>query len=143
MTVTYGRFQHRAVDAVEAEQRRDLEGLRILCLDNDPLILQGMEQLLVSMGAAVTTAAGRAELSAQLGAGPRPDIVLADYHLNDNDTGLEAVLAARREGGAADTPASSSAPTTAMLSATGRERWAFVSCPNRWTPTACGHWCSP
>ena len=104
VTVTYGRFQHRAVDAVEAEQRRDLEGLRILCLDNDPLILQGMEQLLVSMGAAVTTAAGRAELSAQLGAGPRPDIVLADYHLNDNDTGLEAVLAARREGGAADTP---------------------------------------
>ncbi len=103
VTVTYGQVQARGGGPVEEEPGRDLEALRILCLDNDPLILEGMEQLLATMGAAVTTANGRGEMLAKLEAGLRPDIVLADYHLNGNDTGLEVMLAARR-GGAADIP---------------------------------------
>ena len=84
-------------------QGRDLEGLSILCLDNDPLILEGMQQLLQTMGAQVTTAADRAQLLACFANGSRPDIVLADYHLGDGDTGLNAVFEVRRHNGS-DTP---------------------------------------
>jgi signal transduction histidine kinase/CheY-like chemotaxis protein len=98
VTVTYGQVRTSSPGPVAAEPGQGLEGLQILCLDNDPLILDGMEQLLVTMGATVATATDREELLAILGAGGRPDIVLADYHLNDNDTGLEAVVAARRAG---------------------------------------------
>jgi Na+/proline symporter/signal transduction histidine kinase/ActR/RegA family two-component response regulator len=100
VTVTYGQLQSRPPGPVAEEPGRGLEGLHVLCLDNDPLILEGMEQLLATMGATVTTATGRDELLAILASGGRPDIVLADYHLNDNDTGLEVVLAARRMGAA-------------------------------------------
>lgn len=98
VTVTYGQVQARSPGPAAQEPGRGLEGLHVLCLDNDPLILDGMEQLLATMGASVTTATGRQELLALLGAGVCPDIVLADYHLNDNDTGLEVILAARRAG---------------------------------------------
>ncbi|MCB1731032.1 MAG: PAS-domain containing protein [Halieaceae bacterium] len=103
VTVTYGQVRARPPGPVAEEPGQGLEGLHILCLDNDPLILDGMEQLLVTMGATVTTATDREELLAMLGAGGRPDIVLADYHLNDNDTGLEVVMAAR-QAGAPDIP---------------------------------------
>ena len=39
----------------------DLQGISVLCLDNDALILQGLEQLLLSMGANVTTARNRVQ----------------------------------------------------------------------------------
>ncbi len=82
---------------------QDLEGLRILCVDNDPLILEGMQQLLHTMGATVSTAADRQAMLACFAADPRPDIVLADYHLDKGDTGLNAMLSAR-QGGAQETP---------------------------------------
>ena len=96
LTVTYGQAQALAQGPQEAPGGRDLEGLRVLCLDNDPLILGGMEQLLLTMGAEVATARGREELVATLANGARPDIVLADYHLDDGDTGLAAMLEARQ-----------------------------------------------
>jgi len=101
--VTYGQVKAKERGPAEEEPARDLEALQVLCLDNDPLILEGMEQLLTTMGAGVTTARDRAGMLAVLGTGFRPDIVLADYHLNDSDTGLEVMLAARRAG-AADLP---------------------------------------
>ncbi len=101
--VTYGQVKAMERGPAEEGVARDLEALQVLCLDNDPLILEGMEQLLTTMGAGVTTARDRAGMLAALGNGLRPDIVLADYHLNDNDTGLEVMLAARRAG-AADLP---------------------------------------
>jgi len=103
VTVTYGQVQVGEDAPAEEGVGRDLEGLRLLCLDNDPLVLEGMQQLLLTMGASVTTARNREQLLAALAAGPRPDVVLADYHLDDGDTGLEGVLAAR-QAGALDTP---------------------------------------
>jgi len=103
VTVTYGQPQASVQGPEEEVVGRDLEGLQVLCLDNDPLILDGMEQLLLTMGATVATARDRAEMFERLGSGLRPDIVLADYHLNDNDTGLDAMLAARKQG-LRDTP---------------------------------------
>ena len=103
VTVTYGQPQTPAQGPHQENASNDLAGLRVLCLDNDPLILDGMEQLLLTMGARVTTAGNRGQLLTQFSDGERPDIVLADYHLDDGDTGLNAVLAVRQLHGA-DTP---------------------------------------
>jgi len=103
VTVTYGQPQTAAQGTRQESGGHDLEGLRVLCLDNDPLILEGMEQLLLTMGARVATAGNREQLLARFSDGERPDIVLADYHLDEGDTGLNAVLAARQLNGA-DTP---------------------------------------
>ena len=67
------------------------------------MILDGMEQLLGAMGATVDSARDRGALLAQFANGKRPDIILADYHLDDGDTGINATVAARQVG-AYDTP---------------------------------------
>jgi Na+/proline symporter/signal transduction histidine kinase len=76
-----------------------LQGLVVLCIDNEPNILQGMRALLAGWGCTVRTAAGRKEALAELDAdGRRPDAVVADYHLDKGD-GLSLVKALRAMGG--------------------------------------------
>ncbi|MBU2583662.1 MAG: hybrid sensor histidine kinase/response regulator [Alphaproteobacteria bacterium] len=72
-----------------------LEGLNILCIDNEPAILLGMESLLRGWKCNVRTAASIAEAIRAAAGGAPPDIVLADYHL-DLGTGLEAIHALRK-----------------------------------------------
>lgn len=103
VTVTYGQAQTERAGEQEESATFDLENLNILCLDNDALILEGMEQLLLTMGAQVATAGNREQLIAHYARGLRPDIVLADYHLDDGDTGLNALLEVRQLHGI-DTP---------------------------------------
>ena len=91
VTVTYGHTGSQQREQPVTGAGRDLKGLRVLCLDNDPLILDGMRQLLVTMGATAMIAAGRRELF-EICSEFRPDIILADYHLDGGDTGLNAVL---------------------------------------------------
>ena len=67
-----------------------LDGLTVLCIDNDPRILDGMRLLLEGWGCDVRTASGSRELDQPGTAGSRPDIILADYHL-DGETGLDAI----------------------------------------------------
>jgi signal transduction histidine kinase len=99
ITVTYGQARQQGGSATQTSSGRDLEGLRVLCLDNDPLILDGMQQLLLTMGAEVDGVATRTELLQKFSNGSRPDIVLADYHLDDGDTGLSAMVEARKLSG--------------------------------------------
>ncbi len=101
VTVTWGQTQAAVTSPGEEHLARDLEGLHVLCLDNDPMILEGMQQLLVTMGASVSIARDREQALQRLS--DQPDIVLADYHLGDNDTGL-AVMQAARQGGVRETP---------------------------------------
>jgi CheY-like chemotaxis protein len=73
---------------------RNLEGLKVLCIDNEPHILEGMQLLLSGWGCAVQSAdslLGVAALDAREGA---PDLVIADYHLGDG-TGVAAILSVR------------------------------------------------
>jgi CheY-like chemotaxis protein/anti-sigma regulatory factor (Ser/Thr protein kinase) len=100
ITVTYGQERQQGSSMVQASSGRDLEGLSVLCLDNDHLILDGMQQLLLTMGAEVDGVATRAELLQKFSDGSRPDIVLADYHLDDGDTGLSAMVEVRKLSGA-------------------------------------------
>lgn len=66
----------------------ELSATRVLCLDNEVAILEGMRLLLENAGAQVKTARDRSELTAILQSGYEPTVILADYHLDDGDTGL-------------------------------------------------------
>jgi CheY-like chemotaxis protein/anti-sigma regulatory factor (Ser/Thr protein kinase) len=72
-----------------------IAGLRVLCIDNEPAGLAGMQILLEGWGCQAVTARNGAEAIARLASsGARPDIILADYHLDDG-TGVAAVAAVR------------------------------------------------
>ena len=73
-----------------------LDGLSIFCVDNEPRILDGMRLLLEGWGCRVTTLAGSAAIRAQ--GLPRPDVVLADYHL-DGENGLDVIAKLRERYG--------------------------------------------
>jgi signal transduction histidine kinase/CheY-like chemotaxis protein len=72
-----------------------MAGLNVLCIDNEPTVLRGMQTLLDGWGCRVVTAQSAAEAARRLDeSGTGADIILADYHLDDG-TGLEAVAALR------------------------------------------------
>ncbi len=76
-----------------------LAGLRVLCVDNDPEILDGMRALLGRWGAIPLTAATADEAIARLdeaAADARPDVLLVDYHLHDRLDGLGVIAELRR-----------------------------------------------
>lgn len=66
---------------------RSMHGARVLVIDNERQIQAGMATLLGGWGCAVTLATGYADAVAQFSGGERPDIILADYHLDDGETG--------------------------------------------------------
>jgi Na+/proline symporter/signal transduction histidine kinase len=69
-----------------------LEGVSVLCIDNEPRILDGMRKLLEGWRCNVSTARGSKEIDAQMSA---PDVILADYHL-DGEDGFFAIARARQ-----------------------------------------------
>ncbi len=72
-----------------------LKGLHVLAIDNEPQILDGMRVLLTGWGCRVTTALDPREAARKtFEAGERPDVLIADYHL-DEGTGVEAVVQLR------------------------------------------------
>jgi len=72
-----------------------LSGLKVLAIDNEPRVLDGMRVLLSKWGCRVATAQGLEEAYEALEAleGP-PDAIIADYHLDDGD-GLTAIATLR------------------------------------------------
>lgn len=71
-----------------------LAGLKLLVIDNEPAILDGMRLLLEGWGCLVTTAPGPDEALSQMIKGGEPDVLIADYHLDRGD-GLAAIAALR------------------------------------------------
>jgi Na+/proline symporter/signal transduction histidine kinase len=69
----------------------DLAGAGILCIDNEPAILQGMYSLLTSWGCDVVVASSAAEAMTRWQKNNPPDLVIVDYHLDNNATGFEAL----------------------------------------------------
>ena len=92
---------------VEPQQDRstglgvNLGGMLVVCIDNEPDVLNGMRLLLTGWGCNVLLASSP-ETAAQAvtSAGQVPEVILADYHL-DKATGLDAIAAVRK---AARTP---------------------------------------
>ncbi|UAY00470.1 hybrid sensor histidine kinase/response regulator [Ensifer adhaerens] len=80
---------------VPSKASEALNGLRVLCIDNEPRILEGMKVLLSGWGCVVSTVesvAACAEMAAQ--PAEKPHAVIADYHLDDG-TGIEAIAKIR------------------------------------------------
>jgi Na+/proline symporter/signal transduction histidine kinase len=76
-----------------------LVGTVVVCIDNEPAILDGMRTLLGGWGCQVVTAADLAEaLAAIEGGGAEPDGLLVDYHL-DGANGIGAIGELRRRHG--------------------------------------------
>jgi len=90
-TVTVPRCAAQAVVPLASETGTahdgNLQGLRVLCIDNEPDILAGMQALLSRWGCTVFTS-GDGASARQLLAEKDPQVVLADYHLADNEDGL-------------------------------------------------------
>jgi len=78
----------------------NLDGAEIAVIDNDPVVLEAMRSLLERWGCRVRAARS---LEGFVNAEPAttPDIILADYHLDERRNGLDAVHALRIAAGAA------------------------------------------
>ncbi|MFU8877300.1 MAG: NahK/ErcS family hybrid sensor histidine kinase/response regulator, partial [Wenzhouxiangellaceae bacterium] len=77
-----------------------LAGLRVLCIDDDREILDGMVMLLERWGCRVRTATNADQaLAGQVSADHEPDIILADYHLGDQIDGIELCVRIRERAG--------------------------------------------
>jgi signal transduction histidine kinase/PAS domain-containing protein len=84
--------------------RRQLLGLTVVCIDNEPKVLDGMEVLLSGWGCRVFKAPDLAGATAAIAeAQVAPNGLLVDYHL-DHENGIEAIAELRRRFGA-DLPA--------------------------------------
>jgi CheY-like chemotaxis protein len=81
-----------------------LTGTVVLCIDNEPAVLDGMEALLTSWGCHVLKASDLDTAIAAVRLSPQPpNGLLVDYHL-DQGNGIDAVAALRHSFGA-DLPA--------------------------------------
>lgn len=96
-SVRVPRGSHTALKVVTPPvrlPRGDLTGVCVLCIDDNPQILAGLDVLLRGWSCTVRTAAGRSELPAA-----PPDIVLADFHLHGEADGLTLLQALRARWG--------------------------------------------
>ncbi|RDB43478.1 PAS domain S-box protein [Halomonas sp. DQ26W] len=87
--------------AVARRAGNKLAGTRILCIDNETLILEGMKAMLSGWGCDVLTATSISGAKSVLrNLDGEPDAILADYHLDNEVTGLMALeaLSERLEG---------------------------------------------
>lgn len=75
----------------------NLGGTRIICIDNDRKVLDGMLLLLGGWGCQTVAAVGPEALGEDDLATP-PDLILADYHL-DEGNGIDAIIALRKRFG--------------------------------------------
>jgi len=84
-----------ATEASAPAPRQPLAGLTVLCIDNEPRILDGMRTLLSGWGCRFVGGVDENEACGQLGPGQRPDVVIADYHLDDGYDGVTAIAILR------------------------------------------------
>ena len=75
----------------------NLTNLTVLCIDNEAPILMGMKQLLEGWGCIVITAINMSEgLQYLADADLQPNVILADYHLDQGQTGTAAIARIRQ-----------------------------------------------
>ncbi len=68
----------------------------VLVVDNDPAILQGMEALLENWGLDVVAVSSPADPSVEAALAQDPALLIVDFHLDDGQTGEDAVIELRR-----------------------------------------------
>ncbi|USD40961.1 hybrid sensor histidine kinase/response regulator [Vibrio sp. SCSIO 43135] len=73
----------------------DLSHIKVLCVDNEPEILVGMETLLARWGCEVKLAEDLVQSMKALDEQWVPDVIFSDYRLNNGRTGLEVLQQCR------------------------------------------------
>ncbi|MCW8330717.1 hybrid sensor histidine kinase/response regulator [Photobacterium sp. SDRW27] len=90
--VQRGVVTHKVEPAKPVEAKAaPLADIKVLCVDNEPDILLGMETLLARWGCDVRLAETVAGAMQQLDDDWLPDFVLSDYHLTNGQTGLQVL----------------------------------------------------
>lgn len=77
---------------MDSSREIDWQGLRVLVVDDEPMIRFGMEALLSELGAEILLADGSSE-AIRLAKQNCPDLVLADFRLKGDDSGLNVIQA--------------------------------------------------
>ncbi|MDE2362621.1 MAG: response regulator [Hyphomicrobiales bacterium] len=73
----------------------DLNGSRVLLVENDPDVLEATRWLLVQWGADVLAAKDLAAVHEKIALDRTIDVIVADYHLDRDENGLQAIALAR------------------------------------------------
>ncbi|MHB0776265.1 hybrid sensor histidine kinase/response regulator [Halomonas sp. WWR20] len=93
--IVHGQLAEQSPEETPARRiGNKLKGARILCIDNETLILEGMKAMLSGWGCEVftaTTIGGAKSVLRHLDGDP--EAILADYHLDNEITGLMALEA--------------------------------------------------
>jgi len=91
-------YQPKATKPNHNFSRNQLAGVKVLCIDNEEKILVGLELLLKRWQCEVMSAKSLDEAISLIDNDEAlPDIMLADYHLDDHKTGLDAMEALREK----------------------------------------------
>jgi Na+/proline symporter/signal transduction histidine kinase len=91
-------YQQQAVKPTITFGRNQLAGVKVLCIDNEEKILVGLELLLKRWQCEVMSAKSLEEAILLIDNDDAlPDIMLADYHLDHQKTGLDAMEALREK----------------------------------------------
>ncbi|QDF75730.1 MULTISPECIES: hybrid sensor histidine kinase/response regulator [Shewanella] len=92
ITVPLGEKTKVALPKKANPVMQPLAGVKVLCIDNEEAILAGLESLLSRWQCEVICASDLADARIKLGLkGVAPDIVLADYHLDNGQNGVDAM----------------------------------------------------
>ena len=81
-----------------AQASEDLNGLKVLILDDDPLCAAAMKQEFADHGAIVTAASSIAAARAAIDASGMPEAMVVDYDLSNGATGLQFIDLVRAGG---------------------------------------------
>lgn len=86
-----GALKHRSSAIKPSKPFKDIKNKSILCVDNNLQTLDAMAELMTSWNYNVRTASDVSEIDSLLETEFVPDILVVDYQLNNNKTGLEFV----------------------------------------------------
>ncbi len=105
VTIPIAKSRHVPEPAGPLTARRVSLARKVLVIDNDSSILAGMSALLTGWGCDVATASGEAGALTHLArTTEKPDLIIADYHLDDGQLG-DAVIRTLRKTAGVDLPA--------------------------------------
>ena len=129
--VSKGQLEQRSTSVPsEPSANLPLAGLRVLCVDNEPEILLGMETLLKRWGCEVKTAEDLMQSMNALENGWVPQVVFSDYHLANDQTGLQVLQQCRlRLGNNFQGVVISADRTNAVLDGISQNGFGYISKP--------------
>lgn len=84
--------------------QRDMNGMRVLVIEDEAEVREGMQAVLEGWGCVVDLAGSEDEALEKMQGGVTPHVIVADYRLRDGKTGVQAIERLRRTYGA-DIPA--------------------------------------